>query len=201
MIARDVAARGRRRTRRALLAVSLSAWLCIGAGGIAHADPPPSGPAAAAPKPTAGPASPDGRAPDQLRKEVQERMRALRAWRIVEELKLDESASARLFPILAKYDEREMALAAERRDIVKDLRAELAAPAPDDRRLTKDIDRLLANRARKHALHDDRIKELRRALTPVQQAKLALLLPRLEAELATWMHDAAGGRDIDTGGP
>jgi hypothetical protein len=201
MIASSVAARSRRRTGRALLAASLSASLGLCAGRIAHADPPPAAAPAAPSKPANAPASADGRSPEQLRKEVQERMRALRAWRIVEELKLDESASARLFPILAKYDEREMALAAERRDIVKDLRAELAAPAPDDRRLTKDIDRLLANRAHKHALHDERIKELRRALTPVQQAKMALLLPRLEAELANWMHDAAGGRDIDTGAP
>ena len=57
-------------------------------------------------------------------------MRALRAWRIVDELKLDESASARLFPILAKFDEREMSLAVERRDIARELRAELGARAP-----------------------------------------------------------------------
>ena len=41
-------------------------------------------------------------------------MRALRAWKIVEALKLDEATSARLFPILSRYDEREMAIAAER---------------------------------------------------------------------------------------
>ncbi len=41
---------------------------------------------------------------------------------------------------------------------------------------------MLANRARKHALRDERINELRKVLTPVQQATLVLLLPQLERE-------------------
>ena len=87
----------------------------------------PAAPPAGLVKPPAVTA--EQRSPEQLRKEVLERMRALRAWRIVDELKLDESASARLFPILAKFDEREMALAVERRDIARELRAELDGPA------------------------------------------------------------------------
>ena len=137
----------------------------------------------------------DKRSPDQLRKEVLERMRALRAWRIVEELKLDESTSARLFPILARYDEQELALAAERRDIAMELRALLSAPRPDDAKLTAAINRMLANRAKKHALRDERIAELRKVLTPVQQATLVLLLPQLEREFAQFIRDVAGQRD------
>ena len=136
---------------------------------------------------------PDQRSPEQLRKEVLERMRALRAFKIVEELKLDETASARLFPILSKYDEREMALGAERRDIVRELRGLVDAPHPDDARITKTIEKLLANRARRHDLHDEQIKELRKVLTPVQQAKLALLLPRLERDFAQWVHESGRG--------
>ena len=137
----------------------------------------------------------DKRSPEQLRKEVLERMRALRAWRIVEELKLDESTSARLFPILARYDEQELALAAERRDIAMELRALLAVPQPDDAKLTAAINRMLANRAKKHALRDERINELRKVLTPVQQATLVLLLPQLEREFAQFIRDVAGQRD------
>jgi Spy/CpxP family protein refolding chaperone len=149
-------------------------------------------PAAAASKaPPAG----EARNPEQLRKEVLERMRALRAWRIVDELKLDESASARLFPILAKFDEREMALAVERRDITRELRLEVGGAHPDDGKLTKGIDKLLANRARRHALMDERIRELRKVLTPVQQAKLALLLPSIEREFAQWVRQVAAKPD------
>ena len=151
--------------------------------------------AQAAHRPVPAAANHDKRSPDQLRKEVLERMRALRAWRIVEELKLDETTSARLFPILAKYDEQELALAAERRDIAQELRALLAAPRPDEGKLTAAINRMLANRAKKHALRDERIAELRKVLTPVQQATLVLLLPRLEREFAQFIRDVAGQRD------
>jgi Spy/CpxP family protein refolding chaperone len=161
-------------------------------GGVARADKP----AAAVPPPpeAARPGAPipgDGRTPDQLRGEVLERMRALRAWRIVEALRLDEATSARLFPILSKYDEREMSLAIDRRDIARSLRAEVQSSRPDEARIKAGIDRLLANRERQRAMEDERVKELRKVLTPVQQAKLMLLLPRLENEFARRVRQAA----------
>lgn len=152
--------------------------------------------ASAQPRPAPAPASPpagaDHRTPDQLRQEVLERMRALRAWKIVDALKLDEATSARLFPILSRYDEREMAVAAERHDIMRDLRAATEAPHPDDAHLTAMLNKLMANRAKERALHDDRVKDVRKVLTPVQQAKLVLLLPRLERDFAGWIHEASG---------
>ena len=172
---------------RRLIAGVLMGTAVAAAAAPASAQGPHRGPAA--------PAGGDKRSSDQLRKEVLERMRALRAWRIVEELKLDETASARLFPILAKYDEQELALAAERRDIARELRALLAAPHPDDTKLSAAIERMLANRVKRHALKDERIKELRKVLTPVQQAKLVLLLPQLEREFAQFIREVAGQRD------
>jgi Spy/CpxP family protein refolding chaperone len=172
-----------------LLAAGLVAVVASG-GASAEAprrSPPPS---AAAPAATA-----DKRSPDQLRKEVVERMRALRAWRIVEELKLDESTSAKLFPVLAKYDEQELALAAERREIAQEIRGLLAAPQPDDAKLTAAINRMIANRAKRQTSRDDRIRDVRKVLTPVQQAKLVLLLPRLEREFAHVIRDVAEGND------
>ena len=155
-------------------------------GGAAGAQPRP---AASVPP---SPAADDHRTPDQLRKEVLERMRALRAWKIVEALKLDEATSARLFPILSRYDEREMTIAAERHVIMRDLREATEAAHPDDARLMATLNKLLANRAAQRALHDDRIKDVRKVLTPVQQAKLVLLLPRMEHDFAGWIHEASG---------
>ncbi|HVZ86164.1 MAG TPA: hypothetical protein VHG72_04305 [Polyangia bacterium] len=163
-------------------------------GSVARAQPHP------APVPPAPPAADDQRTPEQLRKEVLERVRALRAWKIVEALKLDEATSARLFPILARYDEREMAIAGERHAIMHELRDASDAPKPDDAHLTATLNKLLANRAKERALHDDRVKDVRKVLTPVQQAKLVLLLPRLEREFAGWIHEASG-RGRGPGGP
>ena len=169
----------------------LVAGVVLAAGsGVASAEGPRRGPGAAA-----APTGADKRTPEQLRKEVLERMRALRAWRIVDELKLDETTSARLFPILAKYDDQELTLADERRDISQEIRTLLAAPHPDDAKLTAAINRMLVNRTKKHALRDERFKELRKVLSPVQQAKLVLLLPRLEREFAQFIREVAGQPD------
>lgn len=179
-------------------ALLLAGLAAVVGPGAASAEPPrrpapPTGGAAhATPAPTA-----DRRSPDQLRKEVVERMRALRAWRIVEELKLDETTSAKLFPILAKHDEQELALAAERHHIAQEIRHLLAAPQPDDAKLTAAINRMLANRAKRHASKDEQIKDVRKVLTPVQQAKLVLLLPRLEREFARVIRDVADGNRPD----
>jgi Spy/CpxP family protein refolding chaperone len=176
-----------------LLVAALAA--VAGSGGASaetpRRSPPPAG--------TASASAADKRSPDELRKEVVERMRALRAWRIVEELKLDETTSAKLFPILAKYDEQELAFAVERRQIAQEIRGLLAAPKPDDAKLTAAINRIIANRTKKQASRDERIRDVRKVLTPVQQAKLVLLLPRLEREFAHVIRDVAEGNPPDEG--
>ncbi len=134
----------------------------------------------------------DHRTPEQLRQEVLERMRALRAFRIVDALKLDEATSARLFPILSRYDDRELQIATERHQVMRELRADADAPQPDDARLNGDLARLMAIRTKQRAMEDDRIRDVRKVLTPAQQAKLVLLLPRLERDFAHWIHQVAG---------
>jgi Spy/CpxP family protein refolding chaperone len=148
--------------------------------------------ARAQPKPAPAPPVADQRTPDQLRKEVLDRMRALRAFKIVEALKLDEATSGRLFPILARYDDREMAIAAERHALMRELREETESAHPDEARLTATLTKLQATRAKQRAMHDERIRDVRKVLTPLQQAKLVLLLPRLERDFAGWIHEASG---------
>lgn len=140
-------------------------------------------------------AADDHRTPEQLRQEVLERMRALRAFRIVDALKLDEATSGRLFPILSRYDDRELQIATERHQVMRELRADADAPRPDDARLNADLSRLMAIRAKQRAMEDDRIRDVRKVLTPAQQAKLVLLLPRLERDFAHWIHEVAGRGD------
>jgi Spy/CpxP family protein refolding chaperone len=142
-----------------------------------------------------GAAGDDHRTPDQLRQEVLDRMRALRAFKIVDALKLDEATSGRLFAILSRYDDREMQIAGERHQIMRDLRADADAPHPDDAKLTADLNRLLAYRNKQRAMEDERIKDVRKVLTPAQQAKLVLLLPRLERDFAHWIHESSGRGD------
>lgn len=129
---------------------------------------------------------------DSIAEDPLGRMRSLRAWRVISELKLDEVASARVLPIFARYDERDLVLLAERRDITCELRALLAAPRPDDSHISRALDRLAATHSHRRALHDQRLGELRRVLPPVQQARLLLLLPGLQRDFAHWVQQAIG---------
>ena len=67
---------------------------------------------------------------------------------------------------------------------MRELRADADAPRPDDARLNADLNRLMAIRTKQRAMEDDRIRDVRKVLTPAQQAKLVLLLPRLERDFA-----------------
>lgn len=117
------------------------------------------------------------------------RLRTLRAARIIQELRMDQKVAAHLFAIFARYDERQIILVVERRNIRCDLRAEVEAERADDASIGTTLDRLAANRAQVHALHDERIREVRKALSPAQQARLLLLLPRLERDFGAWVHE------------
>jgi hypothetical protein len=127
---------------------------------------------------------------ERLRNEVLDQMRAMRMWKLTETLKLDQATAAKVFPLLAQYDERSKQIGAERVEIAKEVHREVRSGKPDEAKLRVAIDRLLANQAKRHALDDERFKALRTALTPLQQAQLLLLLPRIEDDFRHRVREA-----------
>lgn len=119
---------------------------------------------------------------ERLRNEVMDQMRAVRTWRLTEELKLDQKAAATVFPILAEFDERGREIGRERHEIKREVHEQTGSANPDNGKLKVLVERLQANQARRNALADEQFKALKPALTPLQQAKLLLLLPRIEGD-------------------
>jgi hypothetical protein len=148
---------------------------------------PPLPPIATAPPPK--PEKPKKKEKERLRQELLDQMRAERMWRMTEELRLDEASAAKVFPLLTKFDERAREVGKERNEIVTALNAELETSRPDDGRIKALIDRLLANRNRRQAVEQERFTALRQVLTAVQQAKLVLLLPKLEDSIRHRIRD------------
>jgi Spy/CpxP family protein refolding chaperone len=165
--------------------------------GSARAESPSPSPAAAPPSSAPGPGGPS----EAMRRELLERLSAERAWRLVDGLKLDQATSAKMFPILSKYDDLFFALFSERRALGQQMRAELAAPAPNNARLTSLIDKVLALRTRRHTLESERLTELRRVLTPWQQARLLTLLPQIEGGFLRRIRHARDGEGPEGDGP
>ncbi len=117
---------------------------------------------------------------EKLREEVIAQMRTMRMWKMTEELKLDEATAAKLFPLMARFDDQERQIGRERAETMAALRDLVALPNPDAKKIGELIDRVLATRGRRHALETEKMKAMRQVLSPVQQAKLVLLVPRFE---------------------
>jgi hypothetical protein len=112
---------------------------------------------------------------------------------VITELRLVEATSPNVLAIFATYDARDFTLRGERRAIVRELRAEIAAVRPDDARVSKLVDLLLDAEARRRRLRTERIDHLRGVLSPARQARLLLVLPRLDRDLARSLSQAREG--------
>jgi hypothetical protein len=110
---------------------------------------------------------------------LKKRIRAMRVWYLTEELELDDDTAARLFPVLAKYDDQLEALQVEGARLRRELRQGLARrgnPA-DAARL---VDALLAHYDKVYQLQRDRVVAARKVLSAAQTGRLLLVLPRVD---------------------
>src|SRR5262245_7178064 len=113
----------------------------------------------------------------QMRERVQERIRAMRTARLVEALDLDEQTTARLFPLVNKYSDAIAEVTKDSGEARRELKDILAGGKVDDARVNKIVDRLVANKSKVDSLEQEMIREVRKVITPVQAAKLVIVLP------------------------
>lgn len=182
--------------RGSWLAAALGAGLALGFPGPAHAQPRTAGPAApAAPAErdgddgSAGALGPGRRdRTTERREQIKKKIRALRAYTLTEELRLDELTATRLFPVLSRYDDETGRLLEKRVDVQRRLRR--ADAMRDARTIDRVIDEAIANQRSFWELEDRRIAELRKILTPSQTAKLLVVLPALERKIQNQLRKA-----------
>ena len=155
------------------LAVALAVALAVVAPTVADAQPRPGRP----------------RQGVDRREQIKKKIRALRAYTLTEELGLDEATAAKLFPILAKYDDE----LGKRVVLRAKLRADLDTAA-DDAAVDRIIDELVANQKALVDLDAQRFAELRKVLTPKQAGRLLVVLPALERKVQNMLDRAISGR-------
>lgn len=117
----------------------------------------------------------------ERREQIKKKIRALRAYTLTEELALDEPTAGRLFPVLTRYDDETDKLLERRLDLQRRLRH--ADALKDPRAVERLLDEAVANQRGFWDLEDKRIAELRKLLSPVQAAKLLVVLPALERKI------------------
>jgi Spy/CpxP family protein refolding chaperone len=134
------------------------------------------------PRPAGQPAQPGERKAEKerLREQIIDKLRAERMWKLTEALKLDEPTAAKLFPLLAKFDDQERAIGKERGPVVRELKDALEAHGPDTNKINGLVDRLMDIRRRRQALEGEKLAAVRKVLTPEQMGKLMLVAPRID---------------------
>jgi hypothetical protein len=174
--------------RRMLAALAMASAAWLGAG-VAMAQPGATAPVSR-PAPQVRPSKP---AAADRRAEIKRKILAFRAYRLTEELALDEATAARVFPLLGKYDQQVEQLTVEGLELHKALRRQaLDAATADDL-----IRRTLANRRAFMELEEKRITELRRVLSAEQAARLLVVLPEIERQIKLQIRRSIKGKDSD----
>ena len=126
------------------------------------------------------------------REAIKKKIRALRAYTLTEELNLDEKATAKLFPVLARWDDVTEKLVQQRVELVRRLAA--AGQLRDQKAIDRLIDQAVANQKAFWDLEDKRFAELRRVLTPGQAARLLIVLPAFERKIQNQLRRALSRR-------
>lgn len=115
----------------------------------------------------------------QRRDKIKQRIRALRAYTLTEQLELDEATAAKLFPALSKYDDEFDKLLAQRADLQRRLRE----ASGDGKAIDRLIDEAVANQKAIWDTETKRLEQLRKILTPAQVAKTLIVLPQMERKI------------------
>jgi hypothetical protein len=121
------------------------------------------------------------------REDIKKKIRTMRAYTLTDELGLDEATAAKLFPVLARWDDVTDKLLAQRVALTSQLRAsgQLAPKA-----IERLIDDAVANQRAFWDLEDKRLAELRKILTPAQTAQLLVVLPQFERRIQNQLRKA-----------
>jgi hypothetical protein len=143
-------------------------------------------------------AQPRRGAPATERREgIKKRIRAMRAYTLTEELKLEPETAGQLFPLLARYDDETDRLLEKRVEIQRRLRR--AEAIRDPRTVDRLIDDAIANQRGFRDLEDRQLADLRKILTPVQTAKILVVLPDFERRIQNQLRRAIAQRPTAAG--
>ncbi len=115
-------------------------------------------------------------------KRVREKIQMLRMWKLTEELDLTEKEAAELFPIFGKYDKKRARLHRQRRKLLEELRDLIQEGAPSAR-INEVIRRLEDNYRALSRMREEEWEEVKRVLTPDQQARYILFHERFARDM------------------
>lgn len=124
---------------------------------------------------------------EQMEK-IRERIETLRMWRLTEAIDLDEKGSAKLFPLLKKFDKKRVAIEDAQREGMRELRQLLKEKR--ETQLKGLLERLEKNHKDLQKLKEEEWVELKNILTIEQQAKFIIFLQEFSKEVRRLIAEA-----------
>lgn len=112
---------------------------------------------------------------------VRKRIETLKMWKLTQALDLDEKTSAKLFPLLSKYDKKRAEIERAMRDDMKELRESLKERREGN--LKNILDKLEQNHKAIQMINDEERAELKKILTIEQQARFILFQQEFDREI------------------
>lgn len=137
-------------------------------------------------------------AQQQRRDKIKQKVRALRAYTLTEQLELDEATAAKLFPALAKFDDEFDKLLHARADLQRRLND--AGSLKDAKAVDKLIDEAVANQRAIWDTEVKRLEQLRKILTPAQVARTLVVLPAMERKIQNQLRRVVQKKKARAGG-
>lgn len=129
---------------------------------------------------------------------IRKKIETLRAWRISEELDLDEKSSVKLFAAMKEADEEGWRIDALNREMMRELEGELGEKEPDPRRIEALLDRLQENRMEKARAESRHLGRVRKILSPEDTARYLMFQVAFQRELRD--RAVRAFREVDEGG-
>lgn len=126
-------------------------------------------------------------------REVQERMRKMKMWKLTETIDLDESTISRISSIFDEQNKKREALFEEKKGILDRLREEVDSEEPNEQELQSLIEKFKANSDAIHRLKGSEIEALRGILSVAQLAEYILFEESFQREMRGMIREARRG--------
>lgn len=136
---------------------------------------------------------------DEKREEIRKKIEAIRIWRLTEELKLDEKTAARFFPAISGLSQKRNELMRENMEAQRELRFNLEAGRPDERKIKTALDIMERNQREMTKLTEREIDATKSHLTIEQQARYFLFQQDFQREMREMISGARGGLGPQSG--
>jgi Spy/CpxP family protein refolding chaperone len=175
-------------TARIVILTAIAAAICVAPVYAQNRDPGQ----ATVDEAWAGQASPDNSPSPARREEVRKKIEAIRIWRLTEELKLDETTSARLASILSSLDQQRKDIHREQMDRMRELRVLVQASKPDEAKLKTALDKIEHVHNTMQALRNKELASAREILTIEQQARFVLFQMEFMRDMRKMISGAHG---------